>query len=257
MTTYKQLAANKRNKNAVIAQSVLKSIEALKNERTEPTFNAILAYLRSRNILSNHRSLRTYLDALISSGMLTVRKISVQQPNVRPKQVYSLKGAGPFVEAGDRAMLFHGLNWTVPAKSSIKLKTDLEGLARARIVHGVTYASLEDTIAETLANSKNAPRLSMTLNYCAALLAAKKFDRDYLLKRAAQQDVRGTVKKLLAEIDYVLYSPKPNIEDIRTLFEIRKQLANDRPRTTSVEEHQFLFSPDEMVDVIGKQLGVK
>jgi hypothetical protein len=254
---YKQLAENKRNKSAVIAESVLKSIEALKNERTEPTFNAILAYLKSRNILSNHRSLRAYLDAMINSGMLTLQKESIKQPNVRPKQVYSLKGDGPFVEAGERAMLFHGLNWTIPSKSSIKLKTDFEGLARARIVHGVAYASLEDTIAETLAKSKNTPRLFLTLNFCAALLATKKFDRDYLIKRATQRNVRETVENLLEEIDYVLYSPKPNVEDVRTLFEIRKQLANRGPMSTSFNERQFLLSPDEMVDVIGKQLGVK
>jgi hypothetical protein len=254
---YKQLAENKRNKSAVIAESVLKSIEALKNERTEPTFNAILAYLKSRNILSNHRSLRAYLDAMINSGMLTLQKESIKQPNVRPKQVYSLKGDGPFVEAGERAMLFHGLNWTIPSKSSIKLKTDFEGLARARIVHEVAYASLEDTIAETLAKSKNTPRLFLTLNFCAALLATKKFDRDYLIKRATQRNVRETVENLLEEIDYVLYSPKPNVEDVRTLFEIRKQLANRGPMSTSFNERQFLLSPDEMVDVVGKQLGVK
>ena len=253
----KQLAENKRNKSAVIAERVLRSIETLKNEHTEPTFNAILTYLKSRNILSNHRSLRVYLDIMLNSGMLTLRKEAIKRSNVRPKQVYSLKRQGPFVEAGERAMLFHGLNWTIPSESSIKLKTDFEGLARARIVGGVVYASLEDTIAETLAKSKNTPRLSQTLNFCAALLATKKFDRDYLIKKAIHRNVRKTVENLLEEIDYVLYSPKPNIEDVRTLFEIRKQLANRASMSTSPNERQFLLSPDELVDIIGKQLGVK
>jgi len=253
----KQLAENKRNKSAVIAESVLGSVEALKREGTEPTFNAILAYLRSRSVLSNHRSLRAYLDAMISSGMLTLEKEPAKQPNVRPKQLYSLKNDGPFVEAGERAMLFHGLNWTIPSRSSIKLKTDFDGLARARIAHGVAYASLEDAIVETLAKSKNKPRLFLTLTFCAALLATKKFDRDYLLKRATLSNVRDTVEKLLEEIGYVLYSPKPEVDDIRTLFEIRKQLANSRLTSTSFNERQFLLSPDEVVDVIGKQLGVK
>ena len=253
----KQQAENKRNKSALIAESVLNSVETLKNEGTEPTFNAILAYLRSGNILANHRSLRAYLDAMISSGMLTLREESTKQPNVRPRQVYSVKSDRPFVEAGERAMLFHGLNWTIPSKSSIKTKTDFEGLARARIAHGVAYASLEDTIAETLAKSKNTPRLSLTLNFCAALLATKQFDRDYLIKRATQRNVRETVERLLEEVDYVLYSSKPNVEDVRTLFEIRKQLANRGMMSSSFHERQFLLSPDEMIDVIGKQLGVK
>jgi hypothetical protein len=254
---YKQLAENKRNKSAAVAESVLKSVEALRNEGTEPTFNAILAYLSSRNILSNHRSLRVYLDAMINSEMLTLQKEPVKQPNVRPKQIYSLKSGGPFVEAGERAMLFHGLNWTVPSKSSIKLKTDIEGLARARIVHGKVYASLEDTIVETLAKDKNTERLFQTLTFCAALLATKKFDRDYLFQRARRRNVGETVERLLEEIGYVLNSPKPGVEDIRTLYEIRKQLANRGLMSSSYNERKFPLSPDEMVDIIGKQLGVK
>ncbi len=254
---YKQPAANKRNKSAVVAESVLKSVDALRNEGTEPTFNAILDYLSSRSILSNHRSLRVYLDAMLNSQMLTLKKEPGKQSNVRPKQVYSLKNGGPFVEAGERAMLFHGLNWTVPAKSSIKLKTDVEGLVRARIVHGAVYASLEDTIVGALAKNKNAERLSLTLTFCAALLATKKFDRDYLIKRSRERKVGETVEGLLEEIGYVLYSPKPIVEDVRTLYEIRKQLANRGLTSGSYNERKFPLSPDEMVDIIGKQLGVK
>jgi hypothetical protein len=72
-----------------------------------------------------------------------------------------------------------------------------------------------------------------------------------------RSQVRETIEKLLEEIDCVLYSPKPNIEDVRTLFAIRKQLANRGLTSSSFHESQFLLSPDEMVDVIGKQLGVK
>jgi hypothetical protein len=154
-------------------------------------------------------------------------------------------------------MLFHGLNWTVPSKSSIKLKTDIEGLARARIVHGTVYASLEDTIVGTLAKNKNTERLFQTLTFCAALLATKKFDRDYLIQRATRRNVGETVERLLEEIGYVLNSPKPEVEDIRTLYEIRKQLANRGLRSSSYNERKFPLSPDEMVDIIGKQLGVK
>jgi hypothetical protein len=252
-----QLGQNKRNKSAVVAESVLKSIKALRNEGTKPTFNAILGYLSSRSILSNHRSLRVYLDTLVNSEMLTVRKEHGKQSNVRPKQIYSVKGVGPFVEAGERAMLFHGLNWTVPSKSSIKLKTDIDGLARARIVRGKVYASLEDTIVEALAKNKNTERLYRALTFCAALLATKKFDRDYLMKRSRERSVGEEVERLLEEIDYVLFSPKPIVEDIRTLYAIRKQLANRGLISASYDEREFPLSPDEMVDIIGKQLGVK
>src|SRR5208337_1863097 len=137
------------------------------------------------------------------------------------------------------------------------LKTDIEGLARARIVHGTVYASLEDTIVATLAKNKNSERQFLTLNFCAALLATKKFERDYLIQRAKEKKVREIVERLLDEIGYVLYSPKPIVEDIRTLYEIRKQITNRGLMSTSFDERNFPLSPDEMVDVIGKQLGVK
>jgi hypothetical protein len=254
----KQLAANRRNKSAAIAESVIKSIEALEKEGVEPTFNNILTYLHSRNVLSNHRSLRLYLDAMVYSGLVSVRKKSVKQPNVRPKQVYSLRGNGPFVEAGERAMLFHGLNWTVPVRSSIKMKTDIEGLARARITPRTVYASLEDAVVETLAKNKNNDRLFQILTFSVALLATKKFDQDYLMQRAKEKNVGHIVEGLLAEINYVLESPKPEVEDVRTLYQIRQRVAHRTSMpTTNYKSRKFPLLPDEVVDAIGKQLGVK
>jgi hypothetical protein len=66
---YEQSPRDKRNKSAIVVESVLKSVEALRKEGTDPTFNVILAYLSSRNALSNHRSLRAYLDSMMKSGM--------------------------------------------------------------------------------------------------------------------------------------------------------------------------------------------
>jgi len=249
--------ANKRNKSVAVTESVLKSIQALRANGSEPTFNSVLAYLATRNLLSNHRSLRSYLDVMVKSGMLRLRKESVKQPNVRAKQVYSPTRKGPFIEAGERAMLHHGLNWTLPVRSSIKIKTDLEGLARARIAQAVLYGSLEDTIVETLAKTRNSHRFSQTLTFCAALLAANNVDQDYLMRRAKQKNVQAFVADLLDEIAYLLHSPKPEVEDIRTLYEIRKQLANHEMIHSRLNSTKFLLSPDEMVDIIGKQLGVK
>ena len=253
----KQLAANKRNKSAAVADSVIKSIEALKREDIEPTFNNILACLRSRNILSNHRSLRLYLDAMVCSGLLSIHKEPAKQPNVRPKQVYSLTGHGPFVEAGVQSMLFHGLNWTVPSRPSIKMKTDTEGLARGRIALRTVYGSLEDTVVETLAKNKNKDRLYQILTFCAALLATKKFDQDYLMHRAERKKVGDLVQGLLAEIEYVLESPKPEVEDVRTLYLIRERIPHRRPTPTNYTAQRFPLLPDEVVDAIGKQLGVQ
>ncbi len=235
----------------------MKSVEALRKEGTEPTFNAILVSLSSRNVLSNHSSLRAYLDIMVKSGLLRLQKELVKQPNMRPKQVYSLTGNGPFIEAGEKAMLFHGLNWTVPSRSSIKMKTDIEGLARARTAQGTVYGSLEDIIAETLARSKNTERVFETLTFSAAMLATKKFDQQYLMQRAKERDVEDLVEELLDEINYLLYSPKPEVDDIRTLYEIRKRLAKRALISPALKSQRFPLALDEMIDVIGKQLGVK
>lgn len=145
---------SKRNRSVLVAEGVVKSIQSLKREGTRPTFNAVLAYLKSRGILSNHRSLRVYLDSLAVSGLLNIREETAKKPNIRPKQVYSLTSRGPFIEAGEKALIFHGLNWTIPVKSSIKLKTDLEGVVRGRLDGGTLYGSLEDAVVENLARLK-------------------------------------------------------------------------------------------------------
>ncbi len=254
----KQPGATKRNKSAAILESIVKSIQALGKDGVEPTFNNILTYLSSRNVISNHRSLRAYLDSMTYSGLLSVREESVSQPNVRSKQVYSVRGNGPFVEAGELAMLFHGLNWTVP-RSSLKMKTDIEGLARARLAEKTVYGSLEDTVAETLARNRNTDRLSQTLTFTAALLATEKFDQDYLMRRAREKGVGSVVQALITATNYVLASPKPDVEDIRTLYQIRRRTGHFHSTTIPTDHKQrgFPLSPDMLVDAIGKQLGVK
>lgn len=254
---YAKPERNKRNKNAAVVESVVKSVKALRKEGTEPTFNAILSHLSSRNILSNHTSLRAYLNTMVKSGMLSLRKEPVKQPNVRPKQVYSLTGKGPFIEAGEGAMLFHGLNWTLPSRPSFKIKTNIEGLVCARFAQGAVYGSLEDTVVETLAKRKNTERMFQTITFCAAMLAAKKFDREYLMQRAKMRGVADLIEGLLDEISYLLDSPKPEVDDIRTLYEIRKRLADHALISLRPKSREFPLALDEMVDIIGKQLGVK
>lgn len=245
-----------RNRNALVAKSIVDSIESLRNEGTEPTFNAILAYLGSRRILSNHRSLRAYLDSLVRSGLLGVSTKSGGKPNIRPTQVYSLAHSRPSVETGAKALIFHGLNWTLPAESSVRRATDVEGVARARLEGGTLYGSLEDTVVETLTRVKTKAGADPALTFCAALLAAKKFDHTYLMRRAREKGVVKLIQELLDEIDHLLTSPKPEAEDIKSLYAIRRS-AHHRTPAMPPKPRWSLFSPDELVDVMGKQLGLK
>jgi hypothetical protein len=89
------------------------------------------------------------------------------------------------------------------------------------------------------------------------MLATKKFDHVYLTQRAKERNVEDPVERLLDEIDYLLNSPKPEVDDIRTLYEVRRRLVNRARMSLRPKSREFPLSPDEMVDVIGKQLGVK
>src|SRR5260370_12552929 len=109
----KQAGTGKRNLSTIVAQETIESVGRLKEEEIEPTFNAILDHLRSRGTLANHRSLRRYLDYLTYSGSLRMSKAPAGEPNVSPKQIYSLPHDGPFIEARRKAFVFHGLPRTV------------------------------------------------------------------------------------------------------------------------------------------------
>ena len=252
-------ANGKRNRNVLVAESVVISVEKLRGEGTEPTFNALMAFLKSRGVLSNHRSLRVYLDYLERSGLLSRRTTQARKPNIRPKQVFSVTHDGPFVEAGEKALIYHGLNWTIPAKSSDKLRTDLEGVVRGRLEAGTLYGSLEDTVVASLARAEAKKAVGLVLSYCAALLATKKVDRAYLALRARERGVGDLLQELLDEIDYLFASPKPGLEDIKSLYAIRKWAQSTHRRTPSRSPNPSwsLLSKDELVDAVGKQLGVK
>ncbi len=250
---------NKRNRSGIVAESITQSVEAISNEGVEPTFNTILEHLRNKRVLSNHRALRVYLDLLVKSGVLSRREEQVKQPNVRMSQKYMLTHNGPFVEVGGNALQFYGLNWTVPAKSSVRVKTDIDGLVRARLSEETLYGSLEDVVVEMLARSKGRERISEAIYFSAALLATKKFDHAYLMRRADERAVRSLIQGILDAINYLLVSPKPEVEDIKSLYNIRKRI-HPILLMASVKTSKPVslpISPDELVDVIGKQLGVK
>ena len=173
-TPDRQVSAKSRNKNPVVLEEVLNSVRLLSKRGDGPTFNSLLAHLMSKRVISNHRSLRTYLDIALKSGVLTVRQEPTEQPNIRPTQIYSLTNDGPYVEAGEKALLFYGLNWNLPSPRPLRIQTDIEGLARARLSQEAVYSSLEDAIVQTLAHHED-DRFSRDLVFCAVLLATKRF----------------------------------------------------------------------------------
>lgn len=67
------------------------------------------------------------------------------------------------------------------------------------------------------------------------------------------------MQELLDEVDYLLTSPQPDVEDIKSLYEVRSsiQAAHHKTPTRLPKPRWSLFSKDELLEVISKQLGLK
>jgi len=258
-----------RSKSAPVLEEIIRTIERIQGRREKATFNLILHELSSKHVLVFHRSLRSYLDLLLSSKALVVSYHKTRQPNIRPMQVYHvpLGSKYPIVEAGEKSLLFHGLNWDIPSPTSIPTKTDLLGLARARLHEGVVYASLEDSLVEVLARLKR-PRGDepAELAFLLALLATEKIDIEFLLLRAKKRGVADLIIAILSRVEEALTNPRPGVEDIRTLFELRAHYENlHRPKirniakiNTRVDNISKTIIPSNslIVQYAGKQLGI-
>lgn len=245
------LVKARRSPNVQTLRNVVEAVNRLTGQ--EPTFGDILGRLKSGGTLSNHRSLRKYLDLLVAARVLRLESRPAASPNVRPRQVYSLTGRGPYVKVGEGAMSFHGLNWETDPPALSDSEVDLEGVARATLESGTLYGSLEDTVVDALARAKGAEAEAVAATYSAALLATKRFDEGYLMRRARVRGVEEVAKELLDEIRSLLYSPKLPVEDIRALYALRRV----RPalKSSGGEPRWSLFSPDGLLDVVGKQSG--
>lgn len=261
-------ARGERPKNPAILSAILQTVTSLENEGKEPTFNTILHELSGRRILEFHRSLRRYLDLLVYAKLLTVKHERTTQPNIREKQVYHIAARHPIVQAGEKALLFHGLNWDLPSPMSVSARTDLQGLALATISDHIVYASLEDAIVQSLkVLPKRYPRRAPELIvFATALLATQKVHFHYLLRRANEEGVMKEIVGILLQIDDTLASAQPDVEDIRTLYELRNNYYHLRkPLLKSLEsfqvktnrQRQHIVSANEVIEYAGKQLGIR
>lgn len=257
-----------RAKNPTLLSEILETVNKLEHEGKEPTFNTILNELATKRVLEFHRTLRKYLDLLIFAKLLTVKFEKTAQPNIRKKQVYHTvsEHAGPIVEAGEEAMLFHGLNWEIPSPLSLRAKTDMQGLALATVADNTAYAALEDAIVRSLKvlPRQHPEREPELIVFATALLATQKVDFNYLLNRAREEGVGNKILGILLAIDKTFASAHPNVEDIRTLYELRNRYYHTRPRLLKaiqgIDEHQTppnIVSSNEVVEYAGKQLGIR
>lgn len=263
--------SRQRAKNPTLLSQILETVRRLEDEGREPKFNTILSELTAKRILAFHRTLRKYLDLLVFAKLLTIKHEAAMQPNIREKQVYHTisENSRAIMEAGEKSLLLHGLNWDIPSPLSLNFKTDLQALALATVSGNKVYASLEDTIVQSLkVLVKRYPkRASELIIFATALLATQKIDFNYLLNRAKDEGVEKEIIGILVKIDCTFASPHPNVEDIVTLYELRNRYAHfRRPLLKSLKviqaidmEHipKDIVSPNQVVEYAGKQLGLR
>jgi hypothetical protein len=259
-----------RPKNPVILNEIIDTIRRLERKGEEPTFNSVLRDLAERRVLVFHRTLRKYLDLLLLGKVLKVEHRKTMQPNIRPKQIYhsTARIDEPIIEAGERALLFRGLNWDIPSPISLHVKTDLLALSLSTISGGIVYAALEDALVYSLKliPMHRPSRAAEVLVFAVALLATQKIDYTYLLNRAKQQGQDKRITGILASIDRALSTSNPGVQDVPTLYELRKQYAPRRKALLdSIKEtdrkivkiYQETVNPNEVVEYAGKQLGLR
>jgi hypothetical protein len=254
------ISLHERPKSPIVLSEILDVIKNLENKGEEPTFNTIMNELSNRRILSFHRSLRKYLDLLVSAKLLTVKHGKTVQPNIREKQIYHTKDSRVTLEAGEKALLFRGLNWDLPAPKSVNFKTDLQALALGTLSENKVYASLEDSIVQSLKVLSKFPEIVV---FATALLATQKTDYHYLLQRAREEGIEEGITGILKTIDATFASKDPGVEDIFTLYKLRDNYARIRKpllkalrEALTVEEGSQLITPNQVVEYAGKQLGI-
>ncbi len=253
-------------KNPLVLSEILETVKKLENQGIEPTFNTILNELSTKRILAFHRSLRKYLNLLVFGKVLAVRYEKASQPNIREKQVYHTNNDEATLEAGEKALLLHGLNWDLPFPKSVRFKTDLQALALGTVSGDKVYASLEDTVVQSLkVRPRRTPdRSPELLVFATALLATQKIDFNYLVHRAKEAGIEKEIIRILDTIDKTFSSKNPDVEDIFTLYKLRSSYAQLRKpllkvlrEAPAVDKGSQPITPNQVVEYAGKQLGLK
>ena len=234
------------------------------------SFRNILLEANTTGLITDHRTLRRYLDLLLHAEVLTVRERDVG--SVNPQQLYRIATPQPHLWVGTAAMRLHGLNWDVPDAQLVKITTDLEAMVRAgtMMIQGKTLliGGLEDTLVHELI--RDAYEHTGMTELVAAMLATRSLDLSYLLRRADSLGVGQALRLLLGKITNT-FTSLPGDVDGRAFLAARTQFLrilrsyNSRRVLRLVETPGkgriglgpvSTLKPEQIVSTTGKQLGV-
>lgn len=160
------------------------------------SFRNIWKEVARAGILTHNTTLRTYLDLLVKSNVLSMRKEDVG--SVYSKETYSVESAKPEVHVGLGILQKHGLNWDVPEKDIHIFPTDFSGLVRSKPFKQGLMASLEDCLV--IEAYSDAKKETGAFFLVAAIISTRKLDLPYLLRRADEMHMGKAFRRLFSRI---------------------------------------------------------
>lgn len=234
------------------------------------SFRGVLLECRKRGIVKWDRTLRTYLDLLLSGGVLSRRLVDVG--SVYPKELYSFRSHTGKVHVGLSILIEHGLNWELDELDIRVVRSDVAALVRAeptKLGHKVILAAcIEDCIAYEF--DKGARTGESPAELLAALMATTKLDLAYLFERADRLGLGESLRQLFRETRDALMSAKTEA-DGRAFLAVREQflklarqysssglmnLADERGKGSQGLDLVRGIHPVTIVTFAAKQMGV-
>ncbi len=185
------------------------------------SFGNIMTEAARQGVLRRHETLRRYLDLLVLGGVLGVRLRDVG--SVQRQQLYTVKSMRPKITVGLAVLGRHGLNWDVPESEMRRISTDFEGLTRAAAFDHTLMGSLEDSLVHELYS--DAKKSTGAVSFVVAMLATRKVDLPYILKRADELHAGVALRQIFIRILKTMSSSETEV-GASVFFAVRNRFLN-------------------------------
>ncbi len=185
------------------------------------SFVNIMTEAARQGVLRRHETLRRYLDLLVMGGVMGVRLRDVG--SVQRQQLYTVKSMQPKITVGLAVLRRHGLNWDVPESEMRRISTDFEGLARAAAFDHTLMGSLEDSLVQEL--YRDSEKSTGAASFVVAMLATRKVDLPYILKRADELHAGVALRRIFIRILRTTSSSETEV-DASVFFVVRNRFLN-------------------------------
>jgi len=194
-----------RTLDAAKAEEVTKAVRKLGKRAS---FRNVWKEVARAGILTHNKTLRTYLDLLVRSGVLSVRMRDVG--SVYSQQIYLARSRSPKVWVGLGILQRRGLNWDVPETDVRTVATDFAGLVRSTSFERGMMASLEDCLVHE--TYRDAKKRTGAVTFVVAMISTTRLDLPYLLRRADEMRMGRTFRLLLTRILEVVSSNMTDLD---------------------------------------------